>query len=383
MSLAHPPVAGFSWRRLRALCVKETRQILRDPSSLLIAVILPVMLLFIFGFGISLDTNRLRIGVVMEDHGVEAVRFAAAAAGSPYIDLVFANSYDEMEDSLVRGKVRGIIVIPQDFTAKVMEGSGDAAIQVLADGAEPNTANFVGSYAQGLFGNWLAARADAYGAEFHEPIAVEPRYWFNPTTVSRNYLIPGSISVVMTIIGALLTSLVVAREWERGTMEALLATPISRTELLLSKSLPYYGLALIAMAICVLIAIFIMNVPFRGSVLMLLLSTSLFLGSALGLGLLLSTVTRNQFNAAQGALNAAFLPAALLSGLIFEIASMPAFVQAVTLFVPARYFVKIMQTLFQAGDIPSIVVPNLLFLLLSAIFWLGLTAWKTRRRLDG
>ncbi|WP_312797980.1 ABC transporter permease [Tianweitania sp.] len=383
MSLAHPPVAGFSWRRLRALCVKETRQILRDPSSLLIAVILPVMLLFIFGFGISLDTNRLRIGVVMEDHGVEAVRFAAAAAGSPYIDPVFANSYDEMEDSLVRGKVRGIIVIPQDFTAKVIEGSGDAAIQVLADGAEPNTANFVGSYAQGLFGNWLAARADAYGAEFHEPIAVEPRYWFNPTTVSRNYLIPGSISVVMTIIGALLTSLVVAREWERGTMEALLATPISRTELLLSKSLPYYGLALIAMAICVLIAIFIMNVPFRGSVLMLLLSTSLFLGSALGLGLLLSTVTRNQFNAAQGALNAAFLPAALLSGLIFEIASMPAFVQAVTLFVPARYFVKIMQTLFQAGDIPSILLPNLLFLLLSAIFWLGLTAWKTRRRLDG
>lgn len=166
-------------------------------------------------------------------------------------------------------------------------------------------------------------------------------------------------------------------------MEALLTTPVSKAELLLSKCLPYYALALVAMAICVLIAVFIMDVPFRGSVAALLLSTSLFLGSALGLGLLLSTTTRNQFQAAQGALNAAFLPAALLSGLIFEIASMPPAVQAATYLVPARYFVAIMQTLFQAGDVPAVLLPNLLFLLLSAVFWLGLTARATRRRLDG
>lgn len=374
---------SFSFRRLAALCLKETRQIIRDPSSILIAIVLPVILLFIFGFGISLDTNRLSVGIVMEDQGAEAVRFTASASGSPYIEPVFANSLSPVQEKLTRGELRGIIVIPQDFTSKVLAGNGDAEIQVLADGSEPNTANFVASYAQGLYENWLSARASAYGATFHQPVNLQPRYWFNPTTVSRNYLIPGSISVVMTIIGALLTSLVIAREWERGTMEALLATPVTRAELLLSKSLPYYALALTAMAICVLIAIFIMNVPFRGSVLMLLLSTSLFLGSALGLGLLLSTVTRNQFNAAQGALNAAFLPAALLSGLIFEIASMPVVVQAVTLIVPARYFVKIMQTLFQADDIPAILIPNMLFLLLSAFFWLGITAWKTRCRLDG
>lgn len=378
-----PPRSGFSFRRLAALCLKETRQILRDPSSILIAIVLPVVLLFIFGFGISLDTNRLRMGVVMEDRGAEAVRLAAAAAGSPYIEPFFAGTLAEIEEKLTLGELRGAIVIPQDFTAKVLAGNGEAEIQVLADGSEPNTANFVASYAQGLYESWLAARADAYGVPFGQAVALEPRYWFNPTTVSRNYLIPGSISVVMTIIGALLTSLVIAREWERGTMEALLATPVTRTELLLSKSLPYYALALVAMAICVLIAIFVMNVPFRGSIPMLVLSTSLFLGSALGMGLLLSTTTRNQFNAAQGALNAAFLPAALLSGLIFEIASMPAAVQAVTLIVPARYFVKILQTLFQAGDIAAILLPNLLFLTISAGFWLGLTAWKTRRRLDG
>lgn len=380
---ASGPSASFSIRRLAALCLKETRQIIRDPSSILIAIVLPVVLLFIFGYGISLDTNRLGVAIVMQDRGAEAVRFAGEASGSPYIDPVFAETLDEVQHDLTLGTLRGIIVIPQDFTAKVLAGDGKAEIQVLTDGSEPNTANFVASYAQGLFQSWIAARADAYGVSANEPVTLEPRFWFNPTTVSRNYLIPGSISVVMTIIGALLTSLVIAREWERGTMEALLATPVTKTELLLSKSLPYYVLALLAMAICVLIAIFIMNVPFRGSVVMLVLSTSLFLGSALGLGLLLSTVTRNQFNAAQGALNAAFLPAALLSGLIFEIASMPKVIQAVTLLVPARYFVNTLQTLFQAGDIASILVPNVLFMVLSAIFWLGLTALKTRRRLDG
>ncbi len=385
MSPSPPPIpgAGFSSRRLVALCRKETRQIFRDPSSLLIAIVLPVMLLFIFGFGISLDTNRISIGVVMEDNGVEAVRLAAAASGSPYIRPVFFGAVAEAEAMLAHGKIRGAMVIPQDFTEKVLAGKGDAQIQLLADGAEPNTANFVSSYVQGVYNIWLAARAESVGARASEAISLQPRYWFNPTTISRNYLIPGSISVVMTIIGALLTSLVIAREWERGTMEALLSTPVRRAELLLSKSLPYYGLGLVAMAICVLIAIVIMDVPFRGSIFMLFLSTSLFLGSALGIGLLLSTLTRNQFNAAQAALNIAFLPATLLSGLIFEIASMPMAIQIVTMIVPARYFVTVMQTLFQAGDIAAILLPNLLFLLISAMAWLGITAVKMRRRLDG
>ncbi|RLL63789.1 ABC transporter permease [Paenirhodobacter hankyongi] len=374
---------GFSLRRLRALCIKETKQILRDPSSLLIAVVLPVVLLFIFGFGISLDTNRLSLGIVLEDQGAEAQRFAAVAAGSPYIHLRFARTRAELATPMAEGALRGLIVIPQDFGARLAAGDGSARIQVLTDGSEPNTANFVASYAQGLFESWLHARADARGVSADPPVSLEPRYWFNPSTESRNFLIPGSIAVVMTIIGALLTSLVVAREWERGTMEALLATPVRRGELLLSKALPYYGLGLIAMAVCVVIAVVLMHVPLRGSIAMLFVATSLFLGSALGLGLLLSTLTRNQFNAALAALNAAFLPAVMLSGLIFEISSMPAFVQAVTLIVPARYFVTVMQTLFQAGDIAAILLPNLLFLLVSALFWLGLTARRTRMRLDG
>jgi ABC-2 type transport system permease protein len=230
---------------------------------------------------------------------------------------------------------------------------------------------------------WLSQRATDQGLRQPKMVELSPRYWFNPTTVSRNYLVPGSISVIMTIIGALLTSLVVAREWERGTMEALLSTPVTRAELLLSKILPYYVLGMAAMLMCVLVATLLMDVPLRGSWGVLFIVSSLFLGSSLGLGLLLSTVTRNQFVAAQGALTAAFLPATMLSGFVFEIGSMPLPVQAATYLVPARYFVGALQTLFQAGDIWSVLLVQIGFLLLSAFFWLGLTALKSSRRLDG
>ena len=211
---------------------------------------------------------------------------------------------------------------------------------------------------------------------------LEPRYWFNPTTVSRNFLVPGSISVIMTVIGALLTSLVVAREWERGTMEALLSTSVTKSELLLSKILPYYVLGMVAMTLCVLVATLLLGVQLHGSFWILFIVSSLFLGSGLGLGLFLSTVTRNQFVAAQTALIAAFLPATMLSGFVFEIASMPPAIRGVSYLIPARYFVGALQTLFQAGDIWHIILINSAFLLVSAVFWLGLTALKTSRRLD-
>ena len=204
----------------------------------------------------------------------------------------------------------------------------------------------------------------------------------NPSAESRNFLIPGSIAVIMTVIGALLTSLVVAREWERGTMEALLASPVTKTELLLSKLIPYYVLGIVSLLLCVGFAVLVMHVPFRGSLLVLLLVSSWFLLSALGLGLLLSTVMRNQFNAAQAALNAAYLPVLLLSGYVYELRSTPAWVQALSHVIPGRYFVTSIQTLFQAGNIWSVLGPNLIFLFCSAVVFLGLTAVKTRRTLE-
>ena len=257
-----------------------------------------------------------------------------------------------------------------------------APLELIADGAEPNTASFVAAYVEGAWQSWARQRAYDKGIPVAPPINLIARYWFNPAALSRNFIVPGAIAIIMTIIGALLTSLVIAREWERGTMEALLSTPVTRSELLLSKIIPYYVLGILSMLICLAVAVFVFDVPFRGSLALLILYASLFLGSALGLGLLLSTVLRNQFNAAQAALNAAFLPAMMLSGFVYEIASMPAPIRAVTYLIPARYFISALQTLFQAGFVGRILLDDLLFLVASAVFFLGLTALRTRRRLD-
>jgi len=375
-------IFGINLRHLFALCKKESYQIVRDPSSILIAFVLPVVLLFIFGYGINLDTNKVRLGLVMEDQGAEAVRFADVLKGSPFLEVESGTSRSAMLEMLQTGRVRGMLVIGSDFSGKVKNHRESAALQLLTDGAEPNTANFLSSYLEGCLQVWQEQRTLDQGLPVNALSTMEPRYWFNPTTVSRNFLVPGSISVIMTVIGALLTSLVVAREWERGTMEALLSTSVTKTELLLSKILPYYVLGMVAMTLCVLVTTLLLDVPLHGSFWILFIVSSLFLGSGLGLGLFVSTVTRNQFVAAQTALIVAFLPATMLSGFVFEIASMPLPIQGISYLIPARYFVSALQTLFQAGDVWHVILVNSAFLLVSALFWLGLTALKTARRLD-
>ncbi len=369
-------------RRLGALCRKEGFQIVRDPSSIIIAFVLPVILLMIFGYGVNLDASRIRIGILNEDSGPDAALFAATLAASPYFEPHPSPSRAELARWLTAGSVRGIVVLQSDFGARLARPGTPAPLEVITDGAEPNTASFVAAYVEGAWQSWARQRALDRTVPLAAPIEVVARYWFNPAALSKNFIVPGSIAIIMTIIGALLTSLVIAREWERGTMEALLSTPVTRAELLLSKVLPYYVLGVLSMLICVALAVFVFDVPFRGSLPLLVLYTSLFLGSSLGLGLLLSTVTRNQFNAAQAALNAAFLPATMLSGFVYEISSMPAPIRAVTYLIPARYFISALQTLFQAGFVGRILLHDLLFLIVSACFFLGLTALRTRRRLD-
>ncbi|MDX5627251.1 MULTISPECIES: ABC transporter permease [unclassified Brenneria] len=372
----------FSYRRLRALCLKETRQILRDPSSWLIAFVIPILLLFIFGYGINLDSSRLRVGILVEQQSEDALDLAAAFSASPFISPTISDNRQQLIQKMQAGHIRGLIVIPVDFAEQMARPSVQAPIQVITDGSEPNTANFVQAYAQGIWLIWQQQRASDDGESFSQLIEVHQRYWFNPAAISQHFIVPGAITIIMTVIGAILTSLVIAREWERGTMEALLSTQVTRSELLLAKLIPYYVLGMIAMALCVVIARFVMQVPYRGSLLILFGISSLFLASTLGMGLLISTVTKNQFNAAMMALNIAFLPAVMLSGFIFEIDSMPAPVRAVSYLIPARYFVSSLQTLFLAGNIGSVLFINLLFLIASAVVFIGITAWKTQRRLD-
>ncbi|MGZ4955746.1 MAG: ABC transporter permease [Methylobacter sp.] len=372
----------ISFRRLRALCRKETLQILRDPSSNIIAFLLPVVLLFIFGYGINLDSTALRIGLVLEDTGPEARHFADSLYGSPYLRVTTGGNREEMNQAMTVGMVRGFVVVPIDFAEKLKRPTDTSPLMLVTDGAEPNTANFVQNYVTGAWNSWLLQRAAERGEARPAEIGIESRFWFNSSAESRNYIIPGSITIIMTVIGTLLTSLVVAREWERGTMETLLATPVMRSELLLSKLLPYYVLGIISLFLCVGVSVFILHVPFRGSFLVLWGIGTLFLASCLGMGLLLSTLLRNQFNSAQAALNAAFLPALMLSGFIYEIRSMPAIIQAVSYLIPARYFVTAIQTIFQAGTVWTVILRSGFFLLLAAVFFIGLTALKTRRRLE-
>lgn len=374
-------MSPVSWRRLRALCIKETRQILRDPSSGLIAFVLPMLLLIIFGYGINLDATSIRLGLCDEDGGQAAASFSAQLTGSTYFDLYRGNR-PELDTLLEAGRIRGYVVLPPDFSRIVYHAQASAPIQVVTDGAEPNTASLIAAFMKNAWQEWRYVRARELGLDPVQEADIQVRYWYNPAAISRHYLIPGSITIIMTVIGAMLTSLVVAREWERGTMEALLASPVTRLELLLSKLLPYYVLGMISMAVVSLVAVQLMDVPFRGSILALVLVTSVFLLSMLGIGLFISSVMRNQFDSAQTTLNVAFLPAVMLSGAFFVIASMPLPVRLLTYLLPPRYLVTSLQTIFLAGDVWPILLPDIAFLTGTSLLFLGLTALKTARRLD-
>ncbi|WP_011579479.1 MULTISPECIES: ABC transporter permease [Chelativorans] len=377
MSTEAPPTGRA--RRFAALVRKESLQVIRDPSSILIAFVLPLILLVIFGYGVSLDATRTRIGLVIEDATPIAQDLAASFQASRYFEVAVGRDRRDFEEDLILGRVRGIVVIPASF-ADVGAAGGSPQIQVNVDGSDPNTANFVQNYAQGVVGTWMAQRA-AEMAMRPPPISVEQRFWFNPELASRNFLVPGSIAIVMTLVGTLLTSLVVAREWERGTMEAMMATPVAAAELLAGKILPYFILGLVSMSLCVLIAVFVFGVPFRGSVLALYALSASFLMPALGQGLLISAATKNQFLASQLALLSAFLPAFLLSGFLFEISSMPWIIRMITTIVPARYLIPSLQSVFVAGDIwPMFLRSIAVMLTIGAVLFI-LAARSTRKRI--
>ena len=298
-----------------------------------------------------------------------------------YFNVTTSYNRLALEDALTGGHLRGIVTIPQNFSQNLLRGTV-VPLQVLLDGSEPNTARFVLNYAQGVVNNWSLQQAIEGNPSTNLPIIAEPRVWFNEDLKSRYVLLPGSIAIIMSLIGTLLTALVVAREWERGTMEAMMATPLRIQEMLLAKLVPYFLLGLGSMVLCVTLSITLFSVPFRGSYFILLLSTSVFLLAALGLGLLISSTTRNQLVASQISIMTGFLPAFILSGFICEISSMPWSIQAITYLFPPRYFVSILQSCFLSGTTWEIVVPDILMMLLIACFFLGISALKSVKRLD-
>jgi len=370
------------WRRLRALITKESFQIVRDPSTILISVVLPLILLFLYGYGVSLDLNHLRIGLVMEDTAPDAQRFAKSMTDDPYFEVKIVRDRRELMDDLMRGDIRGFVVVPSYFTAFRYRPDVVAPIQVIADGSEPNTANFLLNYVQGAFNNWLIQERFTDDVKRLPPVNVKPRYWYNEELESRFFLLSGSLAIIMTLIGTLLTALVVAREWERGTMEAMMSTNVGVVELVVGKILPYFVLGMLSMTICVVISVLVFGLPLRGSFLLLALVSAVFLFCALGFGLMISTMSRNQAIASQIAMTAGFLPAYILSGFLFEIASMPLWIQMLTYIIPAKYFVQCLQTIFMVGNVWGLILFNLLpMLAIGSVFFL-ITAHKTVKRLD-
>ena len=369
-------------RRLRALIHKEAIQIVRDPSSILISVVLPLFLMFLYAYGVSLDLNHLRVGLVLEDTTPDAIRFAESLYASPYFEVHTVRDHRELLEDLERGNIRGFAVVPQYFSQFRHRKDAIAPIQVIADGSEPNTANFVQNYMQGAFQVWLQQESITSGKNLLNQVRPQTRYWYNEELESRNFLLPGSLAIIMTLIGTLLTALVVAREWERGTMEALISTSITRGELIFGKLIPYFFLGLLSMALCVVITVFFFDVPFRGSYWLLGLLSSTFLFCALGLGFMISTLARNQLVAYQVSIVTGFLPAYILSGFLFEISSMPIVIQWITYLIPARYFVQGLQALFLVGNIWSLVFINMIPLMLIGLLFFGIAIRKTVKRLD-
>lgn len=366
--------------RLRGFLRKEFLQIRRDPSSILLAIVMPVVLLILFGYGVSLDAENVPIAVVLDDHSSVARDLAARFEMSRYFQVTRTHSLQEATNLAKEHLVDGIVRVDSSFSSNLARGR--AEVQLLLDGVDSNQARLVQGYSQAVLASWSAQRA-ARGEPAYQPaVSVRQRVWFNEAVRSTNFLIPGLLTLIMTLIGVLLTALVIAREWERGTMEAILATPLRTGEFLLGKIVPYYLLGMAGLALTVVLGVGLFHVPFRGSFPALVVLSSCFLLASLGFGLFISAATRVQFIAAQISLIAGFLPAFFLSGLLFDLESTPPFVQFISHAIPARHFVTISHTLFLAGDVMSILVPSGLILAGMATLFLILARTRLGLRLE-
>jgi len=369
---------GF-WRRVVSLTRKEFRQLLRDRSNLAIGIGLPMILIFIFGFGLSLDVKNAPVAVVLEDPSPTAQSALSGLALTPYLSPVRVFSMREAEALMRARRVDGIVRVPSDFSRRLADG--EAQVQLLLQGAEVVRATLVRAYVSGALGSWAEREADAARAR-RAGVNVVQRMWFNAGNNSTWYIVPGLIVLIMTLVGAFLTALVMAREWERGTLEALFVSPVRPLEIILSKLVPYFGVGLLGWVLCMLAAWLLFAVPIYGSLSLLLFSSMLYLLVALGMGLLISSVTRNQFLASQVALVSSFLPATMLSGFVFDLRNVPAPVRFVGQILPATYFMELIRSLFLAGNDWALMLRNCAVLAGYAVVLLAL-AWRvTRKRLD-
>ena len=341
-------------RRAWAVARKEALHIVRDPRSLGMAVAIPMLLLVLFGYALTLDVDRVPL-VVWDQSRTQASRdFISRFSESRYFAVQdYAGSYRDVEHAVDSGLALAALVLPGDFASR-MAAAEPTAVQLIVDGSDSNTATIAMGYADAVVQAYtqdvaISALPRAGGVTLAAPLDVRPRVWFNADMESRNYIIPGLIAVIMTVIAALLTSLTVAREWERGTMEQLISTPVKGAELILGKLLPYFAIGLLDVLLAVVMAEFLFHVPMRGSPVLLFAIAAVFLVGALSLGILISIVTKSQLLASQLAMVLTFLPSFLLSDFMYAVSNMPTPIQVITYVVPARYFVGALKAIYLKG----------------------------------
>lgn len=378
-------IATVGWmRRFWALLKKETRQLWRDRSNLAVGFLLPIILILLFGYGLSLDVKNAPVAVVLEDRSPLAESVMSGLKGSEYLAPQRAETMAVAEKWMRDKDVQAIVRVPVDFSRQWVVQN--AQIQVILDGVDALSARINEGYIRGAIGSWGLKNQDRAAVSASHPTGqgvgsaiVSSRMWFNEASTSTWYLVPGLIVLILTLIGALLTSMVIAREWERGTLESLFVTPVRPLEIVIAKVVPYLVVGFTDLLICLMAARFLFEVPIRGSLWVILLVSLIYLLVSLFLGLCISAVTRNQFEASQGALLLSYLPAVMLSGFIFDLRNVPAPIQMVCQTLPATHFMGLLKILFLAGDNHELVLKDGLILLGYALTLLAITCWRMRK----
>ena len=373
-------MSAISRSRLMAVARKEVLHLRRDPRSLALAFLMPALLVVLFGYAITWDVDDIGTVVLDQDGSARSRELLDAFESSGYFTVVRHLTRDsEVAEALDRGEALVAVVVPPDF-ARDLDAGRSAQLQVLVDGGDANTATIALGYARGIVRSFSTKVLPA-GAEPEPLVRAETRVWYNEELVSRNMIVPGLVAVIMMIIAAMLTSLTIAREWERGTMEQLVSTPVHRLEVVVGKLLPYVGIGIVDVVLVSLIGVFLFGVPFRGSVGLLMALSVAFIVGALGLGMFISAVARSQLLATQMALILTFLPAFLLSGFMFSIDVMPPLLQAVTYLIPARYFLVVTRGVFLKGTGADVLAVEGLLMIAFAALGIAAATWAFRKEI--
>lgn len=368
--------------RLRALIKKEYYQLLGDASSLMIGILIPIMLILLIGYGMSLDVKNVPVAVVLEDASPTVQDVLSFMDGSEYLDPTYVTDMRQAEYLMDTRKADVILCIPSNFTETLKRGGAD--IQIVLWGVDAATARSAGGYLEAGIAQWQSLNASRYtsASSGKGTITIVNRQWFNDANTSTWFFIPGLVVLIMSLVGVFLTTMLMAREWERGTLEALFVTPVKPLEILLSKMIPYFFVAMIGFWLCILAARLLYDVPIHGSFTIILLSSVIYLFAMLGMGLTISSTIKNQFLACQVAMVVTMLPTMMLSGFLFDLRNAPLIVQAIGHILPATYYMELLKSLFLSGNNWPLIIKSCLILTLYAVLFVGLSFKVTKKRLE-